>query len=382
MSSPLTKNWLPAVDARVLVEDEIPLLGATVDFDFDAFTKALEGLLQIKDLALNVQEWRWRDTNELFEGIGKDPKVLQISLFPLSGLAYFALSDADLKKWLTAALKAPAISLPGEIEEGFFEYMAAVILKILETSAPFKNLSPRLLKDRSPPTDLSLTLDVGMQDFHGRIFLSGELRRSWRRHQNAEEVTKRLSSPIPMHLCVSMGWIHLTLQEWRNVQLGDFLLLNRRDPLLVSHKNMLLFHAEEQTGKIKISDKRPKDMAKEPEENPKFFLGEDEEFFVEDEELSKVLKEEFKPTTETKESPGPAKKERGLSPDQIPLHIRLEIGHLSLTAKQVLELRPGNELSLEKEIDNQVNLLVGGKCIGRGELIQIGDALGVRILEL
>lgn len=69
------------------------------------------------------------------------------------------------------------------------------------------------------------------------------------------------------------------------------------------------------------------------------------------------------------------------SADEIPLSISIELGRLQMSIKKLMELEPGNLLELGVKPEQNVELTFGGKCIARGELLKIGDTLGVRILE-
>ena len=53
-----------------------------------------------------------------------------------------------------------------------------------------------------------------------------------------------------------------------------------------------------------------------------------------------------------------------------------------MSARKLLELRPGNLLELDVHPDSPISLVTNGKSIARGELIRVGEVLGVRILEI
>jgi len=79
----------------------------------------------------------------------------------------------------------------------------------------------------------------------------------------------------------------------------------------------------------------------------------------------------------------PASKESDapFSAEDVPLSISVEIGRFRMPIKKVMELQPGNLLELGARAQNGVDLVINGRCIAKGELLRIGDALGVRILE-
>ena len=70
-----------------------------------------------------------------------------------------------------------------------------------------------------------------------------------------------------------------------------------------------------------------------------------------------------------------------ISVHEVPLHIVVEAGRLKMSLQQLLDLQPGNLLELGVSPESGVNLVVSGKVVGRGELVKVGDALGVRVLE-
>jgi flagellar motor switch protein FliN/FliY len=53
-----------------------------------------------------------------------------------------------------------------------------------------------------------------------------------------------------------------------------------------------------------------------------------------------------------------------------------------MSIEQLMKLEPGNLLDVDIRPEHSVNLTIQGKLVGKGELIRIGDAVGVRILQL
>lgn len=127
-------------------------------------------------------------------------------------------------------------------------------------------------------------------------------------------------------------------------------------------------------------------------------LGESGEFH--DEDLDEDFEEEEEFSEETSSLPGVAPKapaapgkgaapspsasagdQQKLAPKDIPLTVVVEVGRIQISVQKLLELQPGNLLELDVHAENGVDLVVNGKAIGKGELLKIGDALGVRILD-
>ena len=78
----------------------------------------------------------------------------------------------------------------------------------------------------------------------------------------------------------------------------------------------------------------------------------------------------------------PALKVGEISLNDIPITITCELAQMETSVQKLLELAPGNMLDLSISSDSAVLLVVNGKIIGKGEIIKIGETLGVRILEI
>ena len=106
-----------------------------------------------------------------------------------------------------------------------------------------------------------------------------------------------------------------------------------------------------------------------------------EEFHFEEEE---EIEEELPPPQPEPEEE--AEPEEELPPpaniSEVPLTVSVEVGRVRLSAEKLLSLQPGNLIDLPTSPDSRVELVVNGKVVGRGELLRIGDLLGVRVLEL
>jgi flagellar motor switch/type III secretory pathway protein FliN len=65
-----------------------------------------------------------------------------------------------------------------------------------------------------------------------------------------------------------------------------------------------------------------------------------------------------------------------------PVVVRVEVGTLSLTARQWAALRPGDVLETGIRIAEPVVLRIAGREVARGELVNVDGELGVKISEL
>ena len=70
------------------------------------------------------------------------------------------------------------------------------------------------------------------------------------------------------------------------------------------------------------------------------------------------------------------------SPKKIPISLTVEVARIRMNLDKLLKLKPGNVLELGVHPEKGVNLVANGKCVGKGELIQVGDVIGVKITKL
>lgn len=68
--------------------------------------------------------------------------------------------------------------------------------------------------------------------------------------------------------------------------------------------------------------------------------------------------------------------------NDIPLQIAVELSRVPITAEEVVALKIGQVLDLNKVPGEPVDLSVNGKIVARGELVEVEGHLGVRILSL
>ena len=66
----------------------------------------------------------------------------------------------------------------------------------------------------------------------------------------------------------------------------------------------------------------------------------------------------------------------------IPVNMVVELGRVQLTADEVIRLRAGHLIELGRSPADPVDLVVNGRLLARGELVEIEGALGVKILSL
>jgi flagellar motor switch protein FliN/FliY len=64
------------------------------------------------------------------------------------------------------------------------------------------------------------------------------------------------------------------------------------------------------------------------------------------------------------------------------LPVRVELGHFRMKIKDILNLGQGSIVQLDKLPEEPVRIFIGERLLGQGEIVIIGEKLGVRITEI
>lgn len=66
----------------------------------------------------------------------------------------------------------------------------------------------------------------------------------------------------------------------------------------------------------------------------------------------------------------------------IDVRLTVELGRAQMRLRDVLALGEGSVVTLDRLVDEPLDILVNGKLIARGEVVAEGNRFGLRILEL
>ena len=68
-----------------------------------------------------------------------------------------------------------------------------------------------------------------------------------------------------------------------------------------------------------------------------------------------------------------------VDPLDAPVTLTVELGRLSLPLSRLADLKAGDVLELNRHGREPVEITSGGRTVARGDLVLIGDELGVRV---
>ena len=66
----------------------------------------------------------------------------------------------------------------------------------------------------------------------------------------------------------------------------------------------------------------------------------------------------------------------------VEMAVTVELGRTRILMRELLSLKPGSIVELDRQAGSPVDLLVNGTLLARGEVVVIDDELGVRIVEI
>lgn len=64
------------------------------------------------------------------------------------------------------------------------------------------------------------------------------------------------------------------------------------------------------------------------------------------------------------------------------LRAELRFGTAKVTLEQLYAMKHGAVFSLDQSVDAPIELLIEGRVFARGELVAVGENLGIKVLEL
>jgi flagellar motor switch protein FliN/FliY len=261
------------------------------------------------------------------------------------------------------------------LEEGFYRFLALKSLNYLTQMNLFSDLSPKLTENVEPINEDCLCIDLKIKINDATLFakaaITPDLRKSWEKTfvDNPPLYAKKIASTLNLNMRAEIGSVQLNLEEFKQIKCGDFILLdkitydlehNKGKTLLYLHNSPMLY-AKIKQNKIKILD------------------------FAEYFEENKLMQEEKSADNYNlpKEEMQVENVEENITSMQnMPVTITVEAARFKMTLEKLMNLQPGNLLNLDVSPEKGVDISVNGQKIGKAELVNLGETLGIRITEL
>lgn len=425
MTTSSSYDWIREIDPNLKKLDSIPLTGTPAPFPWDEFSARLARSFDREGLRIQPGEISWRSKDQLYEGLGDSLSSMTFVIPSLQGQLAWVMPSQEIP--ILAAQLLTQDSHPLSLQdtafnESFYHFVALEALYHFTQVFFDQSLSPILTNQtRLPDQDAlcwNIALHLPKHTIWGRLVISPEFRHSWVEHfaqrKEATPLAQEMAQLVSTTVHLEAGKTQLTLAEWKKVRLGDLIILDScsldADKLtgrvMLTVQGKPAFRAKLKDGTLKILElpllhEAETFMAKQPEDehndNSDFDLNEEEEEDLDDDLFSETdddlftedgdKAEETSTTSEqestlTKEEAPPSEVKQGITPEQIPVTLVIEVGQVKMTMEQLLKLEPGNLLEINLRAEDGVDLTINGKMVGKGELIRIGEAIGVRVLQL
>lgn len=260
------------------------------------------------------------------------PPDRMLSLHWQGRLLHVACHSAPLARWLAPQLQEAALdSLPLALQLAVLETASTALpglvwhhIQAVEASPqPGPSLCITLTRDQE---QLKLWLEVGVDELLAGL--------------PARVLSEQLN--VPLRLSLQWGPVVLTPGELLSLRLGDLLLLpsghDTQAPLMgfVEARPWGLFHHSDSQLEFIAMHSTPEAALPDP--------------------LTDL--------------------------EQLPVQVTFEVGRQTLDLHVLASLQPGTLLDLACAANGEVRILVNQRCLGLGELVNIEDRLGVRILRL
>lgn len=66
----------------------------------------------------------------------------------------------------------------------------------------------------------------------------------------------------------------------------------------------------------------------------------------------------------------------------IPLDVRVELGQTRMLINDLLQLGQGSVVELNRQVGDQVDVLISDKLVARGEVVVVEDKFGIRLTDI
>lgn len=436
-------SWVKRIPPALLHKDSIPLVGHPPAFPWEKFSREIAKVFGLSDIRITpASAYEWREAADFSSGIGDRLAILNLSITPLTGNLCWVIAENDVSLLMSLALaqkELPMETLDPNFQQGFYHFLALEILSVFSSIEFDKGLTPHLQKNVDLPTETSLCMDINItiqqKTILGRLILSSELLQSWKERFAQRSRSASILQDLEVTVSLEAGRISLQSSEWTKVALGDFIALDScsikstgAGRIMLTIGGLPCFRGKVKEGNIKILEHplyHEADMAtddveddnveaddnaeaeddveadqdrdfslfdnEDEMENEEGVENEEDQIEKNEDEMPEAQVEEQEIDQDTEESSSPEDSEMTISEDQetatfafedIPLSIVVEVGRLQMTVGKLMELQPGNLLELNIHPENGVDLVVSGKRIAKGELLLMGECLGVRILDI
>lgn len=420
----------PISDEALIHDLELPVHPRSFTFDFAPIAKRLCDLFQIQSLDIKTQPAKkisLEEVNALFS----DTALYERMTIPsCEGHVFWIIPQISLKHFTLFALAKEEKEdelISHDLLEGFKRFIAAeLIYQINQEKNPL--FQSALIEQKQLPTSggylYELLVYCEGKQLSCSLFLTDTFAKSFAQNSKNREPLKipdDIKQTIKTTVGLDIGHFSMSTYEFSKLKKGDFVVLDRctLDPetqhgnLTLKLKEKSLFRAKLKDGNLKILDypldlsgdtKAMDDIPPPPPKNPNIppINPNDSEGYYEDnpqpnlfgsednegENIQQPWVDMDTPDTLSTDPASdiqldkPSAQKTELSSREIPLNVHIEVGRIKMPLERLLSLAPGQVLELGLHIDEGVSCMIGDKKVASGELVKLGETIGVRLVDV
>lgn len=303
---------------------------------------ALSDRLEIEGLEIEAHKKQKKQADEVTEGFGTDCVVFSLSAHPLEGPLYWIMNIHELEafcSWSLTKNYSAEYFHNKELFKGYYSFIFLQAISSLKTLPFFSKLQIQIL-DTETIENACQCIDIQFASQNsrcsGRLAISESAYNSFKKTVAQTTDFSKHTTPISLH--VIAGKVNLSHEEKNSLSVGDFLILDsiQYDPK--THQGTMdlyfdrhpIFRVMLKQSKIRLLD-----------------------FYHQAEPLKDHAHE-----------------------------IYAEMAKISLPAHKLYSLKPEDSLDITINPSQQLSLVEKNKVFAHAELLQVGEVVGVRILEI
>jgi type III secretion system YscQ/HrcQ family protein len=426
------QTWLKRITPQIFESLSLSEQGTLPPFALEDFQQTLRESLNLENLSISIEKMDFIDGDHFFDHLSNKTISIPLTLHPLDGLCHFVMGSKDVGTLIQNMQKEEeALSLENDsMIKGLYTYFITEAIDAIHLLENYLDLSLKITEGTI--TDLSafaidISIKINDHNLPARLLVTKKLYKAIHAHYKFIPPTLDNLEDMP-HVSVPMtintGSISLTQTELMGLEEGDFIVLHNtfykpnekkgsfqmmigNHPILqvktqkdgIKILDYLYFFNEETMDENEITDHIDQELPTgNPLESPEDQLAgenfdDDESFGDEnfdedlnddlnanlDSDLDSDLDSEMDQEAEARETEMLSPEKTNLS--EVSLTVNLEIARFALSLEQLKQITPGFKLPVNIN-PLHVNLVVSGKSIGTGEIIQIGDTTGVKVTKL
>lgn len=379
-----------------------PLFIRHLSIPFESLKKLFSKRFALQLASIKAEAPVWQELTNVTSGFGGSCETLRFKLGALHGSLQVLIPTVWLDKLSAIALQVDEllfrkqpIEFIHEAHQFLLAWLTAEITELQELrSLEIRRDETAQETDKTHYQTIDIHFEFSSAQFPLRLCLSEQLVRDI--HEiTGQEHNRELLNALELPIVLEAGKIYVEQDELKNIVAGTFIQIDKpyfttrsdKRKCLVSLYGRSLFRARIKEQEVKILEAPLEYEELIPMSNiskstvPKSNMSKTTPIEEDDIENNPFEGEE-EPESSAMHEPAELPKKIELTPKELPITLTVELARLTMSVQKVLEFQPGTTFSLDSLDENQVYISCHNKILARGELLQIGDVIGVRIVDV